>query len=138
MRPLRGNQSAAASAQIVGMSSLKAAPMGDRPAIRTHALLALTPSLGPASRRVLPLLLPPIDCEVKQSVAVVHRLDAAPRGPVRLENLGSLSQVANDVHQARLASGQESVERVLGRRVPWHLVPSHEIAVPDALFVRAL
>src|SRR5215208_2175178 len=116
------------------MSSLEAAPLGDRAAISTHALLALAPTLGPASRRVLPILLPPIDCEVKQSVAVVHRLDAAPGGPVRLENLGSLSQVANDVHQAHPASRQESVERVPGHRVPGHLVPSHEIAVPDALF----
>src|SRR5215208_4496017 len=70
------------------MSSLEAAPLGDRAAISTHALLALAPTLGPASRRVLPLLLPPVDREVKQSVAVVHRLDAAPGGPVRLENLG--------------------------------------------------
>src|SRR5262249_45043170 len=64
------------------------------------------------------------------------RLNTASRRPVSLEDSGSLSQVANDVHHAHPASNQENVERVLGR-VPRHL-PAHEVAVPDALFVRAL
>src|SRR5208282_4903896 len=59
--------------------------------------------------------------------------DATPRRPVSLEDIRSLSQVANDVHQAHPASNQESVERVLGR-VPGHL-PAHEVAVQDALLV---
>jgi len=41
--------------------------------------------LWPAGRRVLPRLLPPVDCQVEQPVAVIHRLDAASRRPVRLE-----------------------------------------------------
>src|SRR5262245_59865880 len=47
-----------------------------------------------------------------------------------------MSQVADDVHHTHSASNQEAVERAL-RRVPRHL-PAHEVAVPDALFVRAL
>src|SRR6202023_2389629 len=65
-----------------------------------------------------------------------HRLDAAYRRPVSLEDIGSFSEVANDVHHAHPASNQEGVERALGR-VPRHL-PAHEVAVPGALFVRAL
>jgi hypothetical protein len=47
------------------------------------------------------------------------------------------SQIANEVHHADMASNQESVERAPGGRVPRHL-PAHEVAVPDALFVRTL
>ena len=98
-------------------------------------VLAFRP-LRPAGRRVLPPLLPPVDGQVEQPIAVIHRLDAAPRRPVSLEDLGSLSQVANEVHHAHPASNQEGIERVPGR-VPRHL-PAHEVAVPGALFVRAL
>ena len=108
----------------------------DGASIGTVAVLALRP-LWPAGRRVLPPLLPPVDGQVEQRVAIAHHLDAAPRRPVCLEDFGSLSQVANDVHHADPASNQESVERVLLGRIPRHL-PAHEVAVPGALFVRAL
>src|ERR1700720_2412014 len=128
-------RSVLASAQIVRMPGLQARPLGGGTSIGTGNLLALKP-LWPAGRRVLPRLLPPVDGHVEQPVAVIHRLDAAYRRPVSLEDIGSFSEVANDVHHAHPASNQEGVERALGR-VPRHL-PTHEVAVPGALFVRAL
>jgi hypothetical protein len=77
-----------------------------------------------------------LDGNVDLATQVRHVLDAASRRPVSLEDIGSLSQVANDVRHAHPASNQEGVERALGR-VPRHL-PAHEVAVPDAFFVRAL
>src|SRR6516225_2370104 len=117
------------------MPDVEARPLGDGTPIGTEVLLACKP-LWPAGRRVLPLLLPPVDGQVEQPVAVIHRLAAASRRPISLEDLGSLSQVANDVHHAHPTSNQEDVARDLSR-VPGHL-PTHEVAVPGALFVRAL
>jgi hypothetical protein len=77
--------------------------------IGTEILLAFKP-LWLADRRPFPRHLPPVDRQVEQSKAVVHSLDAAPRRPVSLEDLGPLSQVANDVHQAHPPSNQESIE----------------------------
>jgi hypothetical protein len=125
-----GTKSAAAGAQIVRMPGLQARPLGGGTSIGTEVLLATKP-LWPAGRRVLPRLLPPVDRQVEQPIAVIHRLDAANCGPVSLEDIRSLSQVANDVHHAHPASNQEGFERVLGR-VPGHL-PAHEVAVPRAL-----
>src|SRR6202007_1544357 len=51
-------------------------------------------ALEPAGRPVFSRLLPPVDGQVEQLVAVVHRLDAAPRRPVSLEDFGAVSQVA--------------------------------------------
>ena len=130
-----GPKSAPAGSQVVRMPGLQARPLGGGTSIGTGNLLALKP-LWPAGRRVLPRLLPPVDGHVEQPVAVIHRLDAAYRRPVSLEDIGSFSEVANDVHHAHPASNQEGVERALGR-VPRHL-PAHEVAVPGALFVRAL
>src|SRR4029453_11354831 len=118
------------------MPGLQARPLGDGTSIGTVRMLLAVPPLRPAGRRVLPTLLPPVDRHVEQSVAVAHRLNAPPRRPVSLEDTGSVSQVAHDVHHAHPASNQERVERVLGR-VPRHL-PTHKVAVPDALFVWAL
>jgi hypothetical protein len=100
---------------------------------RKGNLLAFKPS-WPAGRLVLPRLPPPVDGQVKQPIAVIYRLDAAPRRPVRLEDIGSLS--ANNVHHAHPASNQEGVGRVLGR-VPRHL-PAPEVVAPGALFVWTL
>src|SRR5262245_26666217 len=71
--------------------------------IGTVLVLAFRP-LWPAGRRVLPCLLAPVDGQVEQPVAVIHRLDTAPRRPVSPEHIGFLSQVANDVHHAHPAS----------------------------------
>src|ERR1700675_92039 len=91
------------------MPGFEARPLGRGTSIGTDNLLAFEP-LWPAGRRVFPRLLPPVDGQVEQPVAVVHRLDAAPRRPVSLEDSGSLSQVANDVHHAHPASNQEGFE----------------------------
>src|SRR6516162_9151216 len=82
-----------ASSQVVRIPGLQAGPLDDGTSIGTVRVLPFRP-LWPAGRRVLPPLLPPVDRQVEQTVAVVHRLDAAPRRPVGLEDLGSLSQVA--------------------------------------------
>ena len=80
-----GAKSAAASAQIVGMPGLQARPTGGRTSIGTGVLLAFKP-LRPAGWRALPDLLP-VDRQVEQAVALIHRLDAAPRRPVGLEDI---------------------------------------------------
>src|SRR5476649_2526833 len=126
---------AGSDAEVVGVTGFEAGPLGGGTSTGTGILLAYKP-VWPASRRVLPLLLSPVHRQVVQIVAVVHRLDAAPRRPVSLEDIGSLSQVANEVKQAHAAPNQEGVERVLCR-IPRHL-PAHEVAVPGALVVRAL
>jgi hypothetical protein len=132
----RGRPSAPACSQVVGIAGLQARPLDDGTSIDTVRVFAFR-LLWPAGRRVLPRLLPPIDGQVEQPVAVVHCLDAAPRRPVCLEDIGFLSQVANDVHHADPASDQERVQRALLSRVPRHR-PAHEVAVTDTLFVRAL
>src|SRR5207237_3896045 len=121
---------------VVGVPGLEARPLGDGASIATVGVLAFR-LLWPAGGRILPRLLPPVDGQVEQPIAVIHRLDAAPGRPVSLEDIGSLSQVANDVHHAHPASNQESVERIPGSRIPRYF-PAHEVAVAGALFVRAL
>src|SRR5215472_913962 len=84
--------SAPAGSQVVRIPGLQATPLGggtadlrrSRPrAIGTEILRTFDP-LRPAGRRVLPRLLPPVDRQVEQPIAVVHRLDAANRRPVGL------------------------------------------------------
>src|SRR5579872_7305794 len=127
--------SAAAASQVVRIPGFQARPLSGGASIGTEILLALK-SLWPAGRRVLPRFLPSVNRQVKQAITVIHFLDTAGRRPVCFEHIGSLPQVANDVHSTLPASYQESVERVLSG-VPGHC-PSHEIAVPGTLFVGAL
>jgi hypothetical protein len=89
-----GHRSAPAGSQVVRIPGLQARPLGDGTSIGTVRVLAFRP-LRPAGRRVLPLLLPSVDGQVEQPVAVIHHLDAAPRRPVSLEDIGPSSQVAN-------------------------------------------
>src|SRR5580658_84378 len=63
--------------------------------------------LGPTCGRVLPRLLPPVDGQVEQVIVVIHHLDTAACRPISLEDLGSLSQVADEVHPANSATNQE-------------------------------
>src|ERR1017187_264650 len=96
------------------MPGLEARPLGDGASLRPHwhrwpiGRAAFSPRDGavlwPTGGRVLPLLLAPIDGQVEQSIAVIHRLYAANCGPVSLEDIRFLSQVANDVHPADSAS----------------------------------
>src|SRR5438132_6733168 len=80
-RTLGGRGSAPAGSQVVRIPGLQARPLGGGTSIGTGNLLAFKP-LWPAGRRVLPRLLPPVDGQVEQPVAVIHRLDAASRRPV--------------------------------------------------------
>src|ERR1017187_9985652 len=91
--------------------------------------------LWPTARRILPRLLPSVHGQVEQAVAVIHRLYAAYRRPVCLEDFGSVPQVAHQIHPSRPSSRQERIERATDR-VPRHL-PAHEVAVSGALIVRA-
>src|SRR5215469_7180482 len=83
-------------------------PLGDGAAARPRWFPIRRPGpgprvrtlLGPPSRRVLPVLLPPVDSQVEQPIAVIHVFDAPRRRPVGLKDLGSLRQVANEVHPA--------------------------------------
>src|SRR5580704_1232372 len=111
--------SALTGPEVVGIPGHQAAPLGGGTPVGAGNLLAAIP-LRPTLRRVFPRLLPPVHGQVEQTIAVIHRLDAAPRRPISLEDPGSLSQVANDMHHADLSSNQERVERVQGR-VPGHL-----------------
>src|ERR1044071_122684 len=104
------------------MPGLQTRPLGGGTSVGTHMLLAFK-RLWPAGRRILPRLLPPVDGQIEQPEAVVHRLDAAPSRPVSLEDIGSLSQVANDVHHAHLPSNQKSVEGILFSPVAKSLPP---------------
>jgi hypothetical protein len=54
----------------------------------------------PVVRRVLSRLLPPMDDQAEQPIAVIHRLHSAYRRPVSLEDLRFFSQLANSVHHA--------------------------------------
>ncbi len=125
-----------AGSQVVRIPGLHSRPLDDGASIDPVRVLAFRP-LRPTGRRVLPRLLPPVDGQVEQPIAVTQRLDAASRRPVSLKNLGALPQVANDVHHAYSTSNQEGLERVPGGRVPRHL-PAHEVAVPGTRFIRAL
>src|SRR5262245_8887653 len=84
------------ASKVVGIPSLQARPLHDGTSIGTVLVLVFR-SLWPAGWRVLPCLLAPVHRQVEQTVAVIHRLDAAPRRPVGLEDLGSLSQITNNV-----------------------------------------
>src|SRR5579862_3616971 len=94
-----GAGSASAGSQIVRIAGVQARPLGCGTSIGTEILLAFEP-LRPACRRVLPLLLTPVERQVEQPEAVVHILGAATCRPVSLKDLGTLSQVTNDVHPA--------------------------------------
>ena len=60
---------------------------------------------------VLPGLLAAVDGQVHQGVAVVHGLDAAQRGPVGLEDLAAVAQVADQVHPAGWRGGGSRAAR---------------------------
>src|SRR5215831_4600581 len=130
--------------QIIGMAGFESRPLRDRSSARPLWFpsrgATASPGVGallrPAGRRVLPLLLSPVYGQIEQVIAVIHHLDASRGGPVSLKDVGSLSEVAHDMHPAYAASNQEGLERAQGR-VPGHL-PAHKVAVAGALFVRPL
>src|SRR5579863_10057992 len=104
----RGNvrSLAAAVSQVVRAPGMEARPLRDGtparplwlPSGRAAARSRVGALLWPACRRVLPTLLAAVDGHVEQVIAVVHNFDAPRSRPVSLEDLGSLSEVANDMH----------------------------------------
>src|ERR1700677_121177 len=76
--------SALAGSQGVRIPGPEARPLGGGTSVGTGKILASKP----AGRRVLPRLLPPVDGQIEQPIAVIHRLDAAHCGPVSLEHIG--------------------------------------------------
>src|SRR5207253_10971771 len=65
-----------------------------------------------ASRRASPPTSPAaVDRQIEQVIVVIHHLDTSRSGPVSLEDLGSLSEVAHYMHPAYSASNQQGLER---------------------------
>jgi hypothetical protein len=134
IKGIRRRASAPAGSKVVRISGLQARPLRGGTSISTQRVHNVPLRL--ASRRVLPRLLPPVDRQVEQPIAVIHHLDAARRRPVSLEDLGPVSQVAR---RASYLPGvlSRGCRTSPGGRIPRHL-PAHEGAVPGALFVGAL
>src|SRR5215467_889947 len=130
--------------KVVRAPGFEPRPLGDGTAVRPRWFPIRRPGPGPGvrtllrppSRRVLPVLLPPVDSQVEQPIAVIRVFDSPGRRPVGLKDLGSLPQVANEVHPAYPAPNQKCFERAL-RRIPGHLL-AHEVAVTGALRVGTL
>src|SRR5215472_13174757 len=101
--------SARASSQVVGMSGLHARPLHDGASVGAVLMRTFGPT-RPVGRRIFPPLLPPVDGQVEQPVAVAHYFDAAACCPISLEDPRSLPQVADDMHPAHPASNQEGFE----------------------------
>jgi hypothetical protein len=101
--------SALVGSRVVRESGPQVRPLRGGTSIGAHILLTSSPS-WPTGGRVLPRLLPAVDRHIEQTVTIIHRLGAASRRPVRLEDTGFLSEAANEMKQAQLASNQESAE----------------------------
>ncbi len=120
-------------AKVVGASGGKPGPLGCGTSV--HAKLATfgTPPLRPALGRVFPGLLPAVGGQIQESVRRCHHFIAAAGGPVGLEDLVTVSEIADQ--DAEVPVCDQLVHGVLRHRVPRD-VPPHEVAVTDALLVR--
>src|SRR5579862_729221 len=82
-----------AGAKVIGTSGFESRPLRDRASAGPHWLpsrrAAVSSGVGallrPAGRRVLPLLLPPVDGQVQQVIVVIHHLYPAGCRPIRLK-----------------------------------------------------
>jgi hypothetical protein len=139
-------------AKVIEASSSEPRPLGDRPAADARSdvlrlplfgaeLVAVGPEpLRPALRRVLPVLLTPVDRHIKHAITTAHRLAPAASIPIRLEDAIAVAQVAG-FHPEVVSTGtlqREAAVGLLGHGVPRHHIPPHEVAVAAALVVRAL
>jgi hypothetical protein len=93
------------------------------------------PGLRPALGRVLPGLLASVAGHVQQSVGGGHDVDTATTGVVGLEHPLAAADVADQVVNLPVTTLQELCRSLLGR-VSRH-VQTHEVAVSDALLIRA-
>src|SRR5260370_14472023 len=98
-------------AKVVGASGGKPGPLGCGTSV--HAKLATfgTPPLRPALGRVFPGLLPAVGGQIQESVRRCHHFIAAPRGPVCLQALVTVSDSADPDSEVPLCDQ-------LGHRVP--------------------
>src|SRR6476660_4792689 len=128
------------------MACGEALPLHDRPSawpthgaallIGAHLLTARTEvQPRPALRGVLPGLLPAIDGLVEHRVRATHGLVSPAGGPIGLEHLVAVAQVAHG--HTEVPAGDERVARGLGHRVERHL-PAQELTVAVALRERSL
>src|SRR6266702_7338872 len=120
-------------AKVVGASGGKPGPLGGRAAVQPHLVTFGIPPLRPALGRVLPELLPAVGGQIQESVRRCHHFIAAAGGPVGLEDLVTVSEIADQ--DAEVPVCDQLVHGVLRHRVPGN-GPAHEVAVTDALLVR--
>src|SRR5712692_6837219 len=116
-------------------SGLDRRPLGGRAAVQPHLATLGTPALRPALGRILPELLPAVDGPIQQSVRRCHHFVAPAAGPIGLEDLATVSEIARQ--DAEVPVSNQPV-----REVRWHRVPgngvAHELAMPRGLLVRSL
>src|SRR5207237_3201957 len=86
-------------------------PLGGRAAVQPELATFGTPMLRPALGRVLPELLPAVDRQIQQSVRRCHPFVAAARGPVRLVDLATVPEIADQ--DAEVPVGDQPVHGVL-------------------------
>src|SRR5260221_14185772 len=101
---------------VVRASGAKPAPLGSGTSV--HAKLATfgTPPLRPALGRVFPGLLPAVGGQIQESVRRCHHFIAAAGGPVGLEDLVTVSEIADQ--DAEVPVCDQLVHGVLRHRVP--------------------
>ena len=143
-RCIGGRGSATAGCQIVRIASRQARPLSDGASARPHWLPSRRAGASPCRYTVAAsrgASLPMAPAVRRRSSRATGSCYPSPRrhGPSSSKSRRPWRVVAGSkrCNHAHPASNQEGVERVLRRRVPRHL-PAHEVAVPGALFVRAL
>src|SRR5258708_2771819 len=122
-------------AEVVGASGGKPGPLGGRAAVQPHLVTFGIPPLRPALGRVLPELLPAVGGQIQESVRRCHHFIAAAGGPVGLEDLVTVSEIADQ--DAEVPVCDQLVHGILRHRVPGN-GPAHEVAIARALLVRSL
>src|SRR5712692_2289127 len=120
-------------AEVVGASGRQPGPLGGGTSVRGELAAPASPPLRPALGRVLPELLPAVGGQIQESVRRCHHFIAAPGGPVGLEDLVTVSEIAGQ--DAEMPVCGQLVHGVLRHRVPRN-IPTHEVTVTDALLVR--
>jgi len=107
-------------------------PLGGRTPVQPELATLGTPTLRPTLRRVLPELLPTVDGPIQQPVRRCHHFVAAAAGPVGLEDLVPVSEIASQ--DAEVPICDQPVHGVLRHRVPGNGI-AHEVAIPRDLLV---
>src|SRR6266567_6594027 len=122
-------------AEVVVAPGLDPRPLGGRATVQPELATFGTPMPRPAVGRVLPELLPGVDGPIQQSVRRCHHFVAPAGGPIGLEDLVTVSEIADQDAEAPVCN--QSVHGVRWHRVPGNGV-AHELAIPRGLLVRSL